>query len=100
MIAFSSIGGCLRSCPYWSPDVPYEQFHHCHDHCHIVHVGTIFYEMFLYFTFTDDDNDDGDVDQFCELASVGWKIGAKPVSVSLLPPTINDSIFFFSLARW
>ena len=42
----------------------------------------------------EDDNDEEDhEDQFCELASVGWKIRAKPVSVSLLPPTINDLRF-------
>ena len=42
----------------------------------------------------DDDDDDDHEDQFCELASVGWKIGAKPVSASLVPPTINDLRFF------
>ena len=30
-----------------------------------------------------------------ELASVGWKIGAKPVSTSLPSPTINDASFYF-----
>ena len=44
----------------------------------------------------DDDNDEEDhEDQFCELASVGWKIGAKPVSTSLPSPTINDASFYF-----
>ena len=45
--------------------------------------------------YDDDDDDEDHEDQFCELASVGWKIGAKPVSVSLVPPTINDLRFFF-----
>ena len=42
-----------------------------------------------------DGDGDGHEDQFGELASVGWKIGAKPVSTSLPSPTINDASFYF-----
>ena len=50
-----------------------------------------------------DGDGDGHEDQFGELASVGWKIGAKPVSASLVPPTINDLRFFmhfFGVFSW